>query len=210
MSDNLSELLGRKGVHDNLFDHLGQLAKPKGAPSDDELAALAEDFLVGKANTFGTASFYDFLKPENKGKKVYVCNGTACLCAGTQNEVIETLQSKFDDSEIGHMTCLGRCHENNAFHYNGKNYSGNAINEIGAIMSSDSDKNLDTYIVKDNGQAILTKPFTSVSEYYKPFLDALKKDSADVLEEIKISNVRGRGGAGFPMGLKLEFCRTCF
>jgi NADH-quinone oxidoreductase subunit F len=28
-----------------------------------------------------------------------------------------------------------------------------------------------------------------------------------VLEEIKTSNVRGRGGAGFPMGLKLGFCR---
>ena len=28
------------------------------------------------------------------------------------------------------------------------------------------------------------------------------------MEEIKKSNVRGRGGAGFPMGLKLEFCRN--
>ncbi|MBT8266282.1 MAG: NAD(P)H-dependent oxidoreductase subunit E, partial [Bacteroidia bacterium] len=90
MSDNLSELLGRKGIKDNLFNKLGELAKPKGAPNDEELAKLAEEFLVGKANTYGTASFYDFLKPENKGKKVYVCNGTACLCAGTQNEVIDT------------------------------------------------------------------------------------------------------------------------
>ena len=40
MSDNLSELLGRKGVHDNLFDHLGQLAKPKGAPSDEWFTAF--------------------------------------------------------------------------------------------------------------------------------------------------------------------------
>ncbi|NNL32464.1 MAG: formate dehydrogenase, partial [Flavobacteriaceae bacterium] len=108
MSDNLSELLGRKGIKDNLFNKLGELAKPKGAPNDEELAKLAEEFLVGKANTYGTASFYDFLKPENKGKKVYVCNGTACLCAGTQNEVIDTLKSKFQDDEIGHMTCLGR------------------------------------------------------------------------------------------------------
>ncbi len=207
MSDNLSELLGRKGLQDNLFDHLGQLAKPKGAPSEDELATLAEAFLVGNANTYGTASFYDFLKPENKGKKVYVCNGTACLCAGTQNNVIDVLQSKFNDEEIGHMTCLGRCHENSAFHYKGKNFSGDAIHEIASIIDTESDKNQDDYIVKDNGQAILTKDFTSISEYYKPFLEALTKDSADVLEEIKISNVRGRGGAGFPMGLKLEFCR---
>lgn len=208
MSDNLSELLGRKGVHDNLFDHLGQLAKPKGTPSEEELAALADDFLIGKANTFGTASFYDFLKPENKGKKAYVCNGTACVCAGTQNNVITALQTKFQDDEIGHMTCLGRCHENSAFHYNGQNYSGDALENLDDIIDSDNNFNQDTYNVKAQNKEILTSSFTSVDEYYKPFIEALQKDSADVLEEIKTSNVRGRGGAGFPMGLKLEFCRN--
>ena len=95
MSDNLSELLGRKGVHDNFFDKLGKLAQPDGAPTDQEMAALAKEFLVGGANAYGTASFYDFLKPENKGKKAYVCNGTACVCAGTQEKVIATLETEF-------------------------------------------------------------------------------------------------------------------
>ncbi|MDC1052279.1 NADH-ubiquinone oxidoreductase-F iron-sulfur binding region domain-containing protein, partial [Flavobacteriaceae bacterium] len=48
----------------------------------------------------------------------------------------------------------------------------------------------------------------SVEKYYQPYLEALQKDAVDVLEEIKISNLRGRGGAGFPMGLKLQFCRN--
>ncbi len=208
MSDNLSELLGRKGLKDNLFDKLGKLAQPEGAPSDDDMAKLAEEFLVGKANAFGTASFYDFLKPENKGKKVYVCNGTACVCAGTQEKVIDSLKNKFDADEIGHITCLGRCHENSAFHYDGKNYSGDAISNLNAIVDSENSLNQDNYNIKASGKQILTAPFTNVSDYYQPFLDALNKDSADVLEEIKTSNVRGRGGAGFPMGLKLQFCRN--
>ncbi len=208
MSDNLSELLGRKGIDENLFDKMGKLAQPQGAPNDDELEGLAKEFLVGNANTYGTASFYDFLKPENKGKKVYVCNGTACECAGTQKELGNTLQNHFDAGEIGHMTCLGRCHENAAFHYNGKNYSGDAINEIDKIINSDAELNQDTYTVKTNGRAILTEEFTEIEAYYKPFLSALKRDSVDVLGEIKTSNIRGRGGAGFPMGLKLEFCRN--
>lgn len=208
MSDNLSELLGRKGLKDNLFDKLGKLAKPEGAPSEEAMAKLANEFLIGKANAFGTASFYDFLKPENKGKKVYVCNGTACVCAGTQEKVIDSLKSKFDAEEIGHMTCLGRCHENSAFHYDGKNYSGHAISNLNSIIDSDTNLNQDNYKVKASGKQILTQPFTNIQEYYQPFLNALKKDSADVLEEIKISNVRGRGGAGFPMGLKLQFCRN--
>jgi NADH-quinone oxidoreductase subunit F len=208
MSDNLSELLGRKGVSDNFFDKLGKLSKPEGSPSDAEMEKLAEEFLVGKANAFGTASFYDFLKPENKGKKAYVCNGTACVCAGTQDGVLSTLKTKFNTSEIGHMTCLGRCHENSAFHYQGKNYSGDAINSLNEILNADENQNQDKYIVKALGKAILTKDFTTIDEFYKPFTDALKIQSIDVLEEIKTSNLRGRGGAGFPMGMKLEFCRN--
>jgi NADH-quinone oxidoreductase subunit F len=208
MSDNLSELLGRKGIKDNLFDKLGKLAKPEGTPSEEAMAKLADEFLVGKANAFGTASFYDFLKPENKGKKVYVCNGTACVCAGTQDKVIDSLKDAFEAEEIGHMTCLGRCHENSAFHYDGKNYSGDAISNLNSIIDSESNLNQDTYNIKASGKQILTAPFTNITDYYQPFLEALKKDSADVLEEIKTSNVRGRGGAGFPMGLKLQFCRN--
>jgi len=208
MSDNLSELLGRKGLTDNLFDKLGQIAKPEGSPSEEALAKLADEFLVGKANTFGTASFYDFLKPENKGKKAYVCNGTACVCAGTQDKVISSLENHFDADAIGHMTCLGRCHENSAFHYNGKNYSGSSLENLDDILNTDTTLNQDTYTVKSNGKTILTEDFTNISEYYQVFRDALKQESAAVLENIKTSNVRGRGGAGFPMGLKLEFCRN--
>ena len=95
MSKNLSELSARKGLEDNLFERLGIAAQQTGAPATADLEQLAEEFLIGKANTFGTATFYDFLKPENKGKKVYVCNGTACLCAGTQEYVVERLKEKF-------------------------------------------------------------------------------------------------------------------
>ena len=207
MSDNLSELSGRKGLKDNLFDRMGKLALDTGSPSVEELDALAEEFLIGSANTYGTATFYDFLKPENKGKKVYVCNGTVCLCAGTQDAVIDKLKGHFDADEIGHMTCLGRCHENSAFFYNGHNYSGSAIDELESIVGNEKEKELDQYQVGANGKAILTQAFSSIDEYYAPFLAALKQDSAQILEEIKTSNVRGRGGAGFPMGLKLEFCR---
>lgn len=207
MSDNLSELLGRKGIDDNFFDRLGKLSHSGGSPAPDDMEKLAEAFLIGKANAFGTASFYDFLKPENKGKKVYVCNGTACVCAGTQEKVIESLGDYFDTDEIGHMTCLGRCHENAAFHFQGKNYSGKAIEYLSELIKHDSDLNIDKYTVKASGKAILTKDFTTISQHYKPFLEALKTDSVKILEEIKTSNLRGRGGAGFPMGMKLEFCR---
>ena len=208
MSENLSELLGRKGIDHNLFNKLGKLSMPDDSPSEAEMEKLAEEFLIGKANVYGTASFYDFLKPENKGKKVYVCNGTACTCAGTQDNVIDTLKTNFKANEIGHMTCLGRCYENAAFHLKGKNYSGESINSIDEILKSNKQFKPDNYKIKALGDSILTKEFTGIADYYIPFLEALKSDSVKVLEEIKTSNLRGRGGAGFPMGLKLESCRN--
>jgi len=47
---------------------------------------------MGKANTYGTITAYDFMKPENKGKKAYVCNGSACVCSGKQELAWKDLQ----------------------------------------------------------------------------------------------------------------------
>jgi NADH:ubiquinone oxidoreductase subunit F (NADH-binding)/NADH:ubiquinone oxidoreductase subunit E len=204
MSKNLSHLTFKKGVKNNLFEKLGEASKAEGSPSITDLDKLAKEFLLGTANTYGTASFYDFMKPENMGKKVYVCNGTACLCAGTQNKLQEDLQKHFQADEIGHMTCLGRCHENGAFHYNGHNYSANASNKIAEIISK-KEAISDKYHVNGTSQ-LLTRPFTDIESYYELLKDVLKKERNAVLDEIKTSNIRGRGGAGFPMGFKLESC----
>ena len=206
MSKNLSHLTFKKGVKNNLFEKLGEAAKADGSPSVSDLEKLAKEFLIGTANTFGTASFYDFMKPENKGKKVYVCNGTACLCAGTQEKLQETLQQHFNADEIGHMTCLGRCHENGAFHYNGHNYSAKSDDEIGEIISSKKAAG-DSYNVGGT-HAFLTEPFSGVKDYYALLKDVLKRDRDSVLEEIKTAHIRGRGGAGFPKGFKLESCKN--
>ena len=37
MSKNLSELSGRKGIKDNLFDKLGKLSESEGTPNKEEL-----------------------------------------------------------------------------------------------------------------------------------------------------------------------------
>jgi len=200
MSKNLSELSGKKGIVNNLFDKMGEAAISEGSPSKEKLEELAEEFLMGKANTYGTITAYDFMKPENKGKKAYVCNGSACVCAGTQKNVQQELEKHYSSDEIGHMTCLGRCYENSAFNLNGNNYSGNDINNIKDLPTARK------YTTKASNE-ILTSPYTGFDSHYQVLKDALTKDSTQVLDEIKKSNIRGRGGAGFPMGFKWESCR---
>lgn len=205
MSKNLSELSGRKGLRENLFEELGIAATPTGAVSGKDTEALAREFLMGTANVYGTATFYDFLRPENQGKKVYVCNGSSCLTAGTQYELKEKLGKYYKPEEIGEMCCLGRCHENSSFNTGGKNYSGPAIDDIENIKE-DGKAIIDQYAVDHLGAKILTAEFPGIDAYYKTLNIALSKSREELLNELKTSGLRGRGGAYFPIGFKYESC----
>jgi NADH-quinone oxidoreductase subunit F len=218
MSKNISSLSGREGkeLDDPLWERLQQAAARTGTPDDEALTSISEEYLIGEAITYGTSSFYDFLSKANRGKKAYVCNGSACLVAGTQDRVHHELEKHFRPEEVGHMCCLGRCHENSAFHIGGRNYSGDAIDRVEELMKADP---RDADVLKHPGmdrhhvgtsmaQPILTAPMPSLEEFYALWEQVLKSDGADVLNEVKVATVRGRGGAGFPMGLKWESARN--
>ena len=207
MSKNLSELSGRKGLRENLFEELGIAASETGAVSKEKAETLAKEFLMGSANVYGAATFYDFLRPENQGKKVYLCNGSSCLTAGTQDAVKSKLSKEFSENEIGEMCCLGRCHENSSFFYNGRNYSGTDIDQIAEIKAG-KEIPMDTYYVASVGTPVLTTPFVGTEAYYKILDKSLKMTPDQLLVELKTSGLRGRGGAGFPIGFKLESCKN--
>ncbi len=206
MSKNLSELSGRKGLDKNLFGELGIAARAEGTPDLAALDKIREEFLVGKSTVYGTVSFYDFLRPENKGKKAYVCNGSACMTAGTQDTVRKKLEAHYSSDEIGEMCCLGRCHENSAFHVNGYNYSGTDIDAMQEIKSG-KQKTAETCQVGSSGSPVLTVETGDVTAYYDVFRAVLKRKPEELIAELKDSGLRGRGGAGFPMAFKLDSCR---
>ena len=210
MSRNISSLSGRddKELNDPLWEKLQHAAEKSGTPANEELTVIADDFLIGEAITYGTSSFYDFLKKENTGKKAYVCNGSACLVAGTQDKVQAALAKHFKADEIGHMCCLGRCHENSAFNVGGLNYSGGSIDRLGDIAGGRSRDGMDDhYVGTSMKEPILTASMPPLAEFYSLWEQVLKGEPTDVLNEIKAATIRGRGGAGFPMGFKLQACR---
>jgi NADH:ubiquinone oxidoreductase subunit F (NADH-binding)/NADH:ubiquinone oxidoreductase subunit E len=208
MPENLSALSGRQGLDNNLFAKLVEGARESGTPDPELLRDLAEEFLMGKAITYGSASFYDFLKPDHQGKKVHVCNGSACLLAESQENVHEKLKGNFTEDEIGHMCCLGRCYENSAFQLNGQNYSGKDIDNIDVIIS-DQNGGANGYVIDSNlSKPILTGEPLSL-DFFKSLFEKINQQGSEwALNEIKASKIRGRGGAGFPMGFKFESAKN--
>jgi len=205
MSRNISKLSGRKGLKDNLFKRM--IDTTKKSKNGKEIKQLADEYHVGMSTIHGAESFYEFLRPEHKEKKAWICNGSACMCAGTQGKVRKKLSEKLGADKIGMMFCLGHCYETSSFHYDGHNYSGKDIDQIDEIIKGKKINTKNINSVSHATKGILMGEDLSTIEKFKDLLSQiLKKDKKETLKIITESNLCGRGGAGFPTGMKWNFC----
>lgn len=209
MSRNLSALSFRKGLDQNIFDKMVRFGESSGtAETPEAVHALTQENLSGDAISLGAVSFYDFLKKENAGKRVFVCNGSACLVAGTQDKLHGELKKHFKEEEIGHICCLGRCHQCGSFQYEGRNYSGQTRTQLESLIETGAGNCEDRYaVVSALPEPILTAPFPGIAEYYAPLEAWLGRTRDEMAVELREANLRGRGGDGFPLHLKWQSCR---
>ena len=205
MSRNISKLSGRKGLKDNLFKRM--IDTTKRSEGEKEIKQLAEEYHVGVSTIHGAESFYEFLRPEHKEKKAWVCNGSACMCAGNQNKLKDKLEDRLGKNKVGEMFCLGHCYDNTAFHYNGHNYSGKDIDQIDKIIKG---KKINTKNINSASFAtksfLMSKDLSTIEKFKELLSQILNKDKKEILKVITESNLCGRGGAGFPTGMKWNFC----
>ncbi|MBE0423782.1 MAG: NAD(P)H-dependent oxidoreductase subunit E [Lutibacter sp.] len=197
---NIRSLSSRKELDDNLFENIADLSH-KNAPKSD-FQELAKRFMIDDSVIAGTASFYDFTRESNRNKKIHVCSGTACMVANTQNKLHRHLENHFNKDQIGHAACLGRCHSNNAFMFNDNTYSAKDEKELNSIIDNKKYQE-NIYNISCNTTPILTSKTENIEAFYQ-LAEVFKNNPQQVIQEIKISNLRGRGGAGFPFWFKLD------
>ena len=204
MSKNISNLSGRVGLKDNLFKKLSENVL-NDSPKD--INEIAKEYNLGVSTIHGAESFYEFLRPSHRKKKAFVCNGSACMCSGTQEKLKDTLKEKLGKDKVGEMFCLGHCYENNAFHYDGENYAGKDIEKIDQILKGENIKQ-DKFFSKSyaKNSFLMDDSLSSIDLFKEHLAKFLKIDKKKIVKSLLDSNLTGRGGAGFPTGMKWDFC----
>tara|TARA_B100000029_G_scaffold12885_1_gene13462 strand:- start:17 stop:1675 length:1659 start_codon:yes stop_codon:yes gene_type:complete len=205
VSKNISNLSGRIGLKNNLFQKMSE--RSLNSNNDQGMKELADEYKMGVSTVHGAESFYEFLRPSHREKKAFVCNGSACMCAGTQGPLKEKLKEKLGKDKVGEMFCLGHCYENHAFHYDGENYAGEDIKKIDQIIKGDQIKQ-EKFFSKSYATTsfLMDDKLSTVDQFKEQLNKFLKTDKKEIIQSLLDSNLTGRGGAGFPTGLKWDFC----
>lgn len=190
MSRNIRSLSHRRGLKDNLFSAVAETAHADATARQLLLEQLAEQSRLSTSVLHGTASFYDFLAPQEKKRRTQVCNGTACLVNGS------TARTALAHPEAGKAMCCGYCHHG------------------AGVLQRDVDGELHTYhqaeaslsqpqmpVYTFSRTAILTGTESSFVQLYRAAL----REPEQVRCELQQSGLRGRGGAGFAFAFK---CRA--
>ncbi|MCF6182367.1 NADH-ubiquinone oxidoreductase-F iron-sulfur binding region domain-containing protein [Lutibacter sp.] len=197
---NIRSLSSRKELDDNLFENIANLSHKNA--SKEEFQKLAKNFLIDDSVVVGTSSFYDFTRESNRNKKIHICSGTACMVANTQGKLQKNIENHFSKDEIGHAACVGHCHSNNAFMFDGKTFSASSEKDLISVISNKKNQE-NNYNIDCNTTPILTSKIENITEFYT-LANKFKNKQQQVIQEIKTSNLCGRGGAGFPFWFKLD------
>jgi len=205
VSKNISNLSGRIGLKNNLFQKISE--RSLASTNDNGMKEIADQYNVGVSTIHGAESFYEFLRPSHREKKAFVCNGSACMCAGTQGPLKKKLQEKLGEDKVGKMFCLGHCYENHAFHYDGENYAGKDINKIDEIIKGKEIKQ-EKFFSKSYAKTsfLMDDKLSNLDQFKQLFEKVIKIDTKEIIKSLLDSNLTGRGGAGFPTGMKWDFC----
>jgi NADH:ubiquinone oxidoreductase subunit F (NADH-binding) len=213
LSKNLVELVRRHHADraPTALEVLKEAIDAHGEITDDDRRLAAERSGLPEASVYGISTFYDDLLQPRGARHVRVCTGTACFAA-TNDAHVDQLRDAFglqmgersaDGSvSLAETVCLGFCHASPAVRDGNVIDAGPDVVErvlAGATQPAE----------EPEWESLLDEPVLTRRPDYSGLARALAEHTPEqLLEQVKAAEVRGRGGAGFPAGLKWQFTRA--
>ncbi len=213
MSKNLVELVRRHHADraPTALEVLKQAIDLRGEITDDDRRLAAERSGLPEAAVYGVSTFYDDLLQPRGRRHVRVCTGTACFAATGDAHVDELrdalglrLGERSADGAVSlaETVCLGFCHASPAVRDGDVIDAGPDV--VQRVLAGETRTASEPEWV-----SLLDEPVLTRTPDYSGLRRALAELSPEqLLEEVKAAEVRGRGGAGFPAGLKWQFTRA--
>lgn len=238
MADNSSvhrQICEKFGNDKNrLMDILLNVQKQTGCIASEALDEIAHALAIGRAEVESAATFYAFFSQAQQGQFVIrVCNdiidqmhGMDRIAAALRAELgIEFGQTTADGLfSLAYTPCIGMSDQAPALLINDKvvtRASTDGVEEIIDILRTTRDVEQITSTLGDgnNSHPLVRAMVVNNLRERGPVVfapanpavalrRAVSEQPPEIIKTIKASRLRGRGGAGFPTGMKWEFTRA--
>jgi [NiFe] hydrogenase diaphorase moiety large subunit len=216
-----------------LMDVVRAIQHELGCVSGEAMELIAQELGIHRAEVESTVSFYTYLSERPKGKVVIrVCNDVVDRMQGA-DAVLEAFSEALgvgvgETTPDGSITlettpCIGMCDQAPAALANDEvltELDPHKARQIVAELRRHLDPNLLVTKFGDgnNAHELVTAAVRNnlcqagpvVFSVFKPgaaLHKALAMTPQEVIRDVKAARIRGRGGAGFPAGMKWEFTR---
>jgi NADH-quinone oxidoreductase subunit F len=189
---------------------------------DEAVTWIAAKLGLQPINIFELTTFYPMLRQKRAGKKhIRVCRTLSCAMAGSyqvMDRFREAIGADEENYSIEFVECLASCATapvcmiNDELHENVDPFSVADLlrNQTPNIKHRASPHPLERRMVFKNVGREDWK--TDIETYlrdggYEDLHKAITMSRVDLVNEVKTSGLRGRGGAGFPCGVKWSFVK---
>lgn len=204
-----------------ILEMLVEIQTEHGVLTRDMLDDVARSLEVPGAQVYGIASFYSMLEvseaaPFSVKSKIRVCDGPVCwLCSGNVTSIFDAVKAEHPGRKVERTSCLGLCDRAPALLV-GDEQAGPILTEkVSAILAGNIGKSIDYSLARSGEVRVMLEHAGKIDPdslqaalsvgAYQGLHAALKRIPEEVISEVENSNLKGRGGAGFPVGRKWRF-----
>jgi NADH-quinone oxidoreductase subunit F len=199
-----------------LLPALALWQEQEGYVAPEAMEYLASLLGLSAAQVYDTASFYTMLRlaPEAP-RQVAICTNLSCALKGADALFERACQgAKVGDVSVHAVECLAACAGAPAAQANGEWVENLGPDEVDAVLAGRLTRRPFEW-PKGPGEPILLRNVwkpdsTTLASYragggYAELARILRLPPEEIIETVKRSGLRGRGGAGFPTGTKWSF-----